>query len=129
MEQSNIKEQYTVSKRMEIAAAHRLTLDYESKCTNLHGHNYIVVVEFKATKLNHNGMVVDFAHVKRQIHNVLDHAYLNDILSNNPTAENMGKWIAIECDKLCHNEAYCSKVSVQESEGNIATYEKDKKLA
>lgn len=122
-------EKYTVSKRMEIAAAHKLDLPYESKCTNLHGHNYIVVVEFKANKLNDAGMVVDFAHVKRQIHNVLDHSYLNDILPNNPTAENMAKWIAIECDKLCHEEAYCSKVSVQESEGNIATYEKDYKIA
>lgn len=121
-------EKYTVSKRMEIAAAHKLHLPYESKCTNLHGHNYIVVVEFKASKLNDAGMVVDFAHVKRQIHEVLDHSYLNDILPNNPTAENMAKWIAKKCDKLCHREAYCSKVSVQESEGNIATYEKDIKL-
>ena len=30
-------EKYTVSKRMEIAAAHNLDLPYESKCTNLHG--------------------------------------------------------------------------------------------
>ncbi len=27
---------YYVSKRMEIAGAHNLKLDYESKCTNLH---------------------------------------------------------------------------------------------
>jgi len=29
---------------MEIAGAHRLELDYESKCSNLHGHNWIVTV-------------------------------------------------------------------------------------
>ena len=30
---------YYVSKRMEVAGAHRLDLPYESKCSNLHGHN------------------------------------------------------------------------------------------
>lgn len=30
---------YTVIKRMEISASHRLKLSYESKCENLHGHN------------------------------------------------------------------------------------------
>ncbi|NLL02602.1 MAG: 6-carboxytetrahydropterin synthase QueD, partial [Mollicutes bacterium] len=28
---------YYISKRMEIAGAHKLELDYESKCQNLHG--------------------------------------------------------------------------------------------
>ena len=30
---------YEIKKTFEIAAAHRLSLDYDSKCTNLHGHN------------------------------------------------------------------------------------------
>ncbi|MEG1905474.1 MAG: 6-carboxytetrahydropterin synthase, partial [Bacteroidales bacterium] len=30
---------YTVIKRMEISAAHRLSLSYPSKCEQLHGHN------------------------------------------------------------------------------------------
>ena len=29
---------YEVKKRLEISAAHKLALDYESKCTNLHGN-------------------------------------------------------------------------------------------
>ena len=36
---------YYVTKRIEISAAHKLSLDYESKCTSLHGHNWIVTVE------------------------------------------------------------------------------------
>lgn len=110
---------YYVSKRMEIAGSHKLNLDYESKCQNLHGHNWIVTVYLKGETLNHNGMLMDFTHIKKQIHDVLDHQHINDIVEVNPTAENMSKWI---CDKLGE---MCYKVEVQESEGNIATYERD----
>lgn len=104
---------------MEIAGSHKLNLDYESKCQNLHGHNWIVTVYLKGESLNHNGMLMDFTHIKKQIHDVLDHQHINDIVEVNPTAENMSKWI---CDKLGD---MCYKVQVQESEGNIATYERD----
>lgn len=108
---------YYVSKRMEIAGAHQLNLPYESKCENLHGHNWIVVVHCKAKELTDYGMVVDFTHIKKQIHDKLDHQSLNAILgpSINPTAENIAKWI---CDQI----PSCYKVEVQESEGNTATY-------
>lgn len=110
---------YYVSKRMEIAGAHNLTLDYESKCKNIHGHNWIVTVYCKAKELNHNGMIVDFTHIKKMIHDKLDHQYINDVLPGiNPTAENMARWV-------CENVPSCYKVDVQESEGNIATYEVD----
>ena len=33
---------YYVCKRLEIAGAHALKLSYESKCEDLHGHNWIV---------------------------------------------------------------------------------------
>ena len=113
---------YRVSKRMEIAAAHKLNLPYESKCVNLHGHNYIVTVYCEADELNNEGMVVDFAKVKSEIHGVMDHKYLNDILDGNPTAENMARWICYQVSNLC-DTGFCYRVDVQESEGNIATYE------
>lgn len=103
---------------MEISAAHRLNLSYESKCQNLHGHNWHVTIYCKAEELNQDGMVCDFTHIKKAIHEKLDHQYLNDILPFNPTAENMAKW-------MCEQIPTCYKVSVQESDGNIATYEKD----
>ena len=115
---------YYVSKRMEIAACHHLDLPYESKCTNWHGHNYLVIVYCKAPKLNSVGMVIDFAKVKQHIHGYLDHGNLNELLPDmNPTAENMAKWICDEVTDLCE-VGYCYKVSVQESEGNIAIYER-----
>lgn len=106
---------YLVSKRMEIAGAHNLKLDYESKCQNIHGHNWIVTVYCKAKELNSNGMVEDFTHIKKEIHDKLDHKYLNEVVDFNPTAENIAKWI-------CEQIPTCYKVEVQESEGNIATY-------
>lgn len=110
---------YYVSKRMEIAGAHRLTLDYESKCQNLHGHNWIVIVHLKSETLDQNGMVYDFTHIKRDIHDKLDHKFLNEVLPEiNPTAENIAKWI---CDELGPK---CYKVEIQESEGNVAIYER-----
>lgn len=108
---------YYVSKRMEIAGAHNLTLNYESKCQNLHGHNWIITVYCKSEELDENGMVIDFKHIKNMVSEKLDHQYLNDIVDFNPTAENMAKWI---CDQVPN----CYKVSVQESEGNTAIYER-----
>lgn len=115
---------YYVSKRMEIAGAHQLRLPYESKCENLHGHNWIITVNCKSKKLTEYGMVVDFARVKKEIHGYLDHGNLNQLLPDiNPTAENMAKWICDKVTDLCEY-GYCYKVTVQESEGNIATYER-----
>ena len=115
---------YYVSKRMEIAGAHQLKLPYDSKCSNLHGHNWIITVHCKSEKLTDYGMIVDFALVKKEIHGVLDHSNINDVLDNriNPTAENMAKWICDKVSELCE-VGYCYKVEVQESEGNVAIYE------
>ena len=109
---------YFVSKRMEIAGAHNLKLNYESKCQNIHGHNWIVTVHCKAAQLNENGMIEDFTNIKKQVHDKLDHKYINDVVDFNPTAENIAKWV---CDQI-HT---CFKVEVQESEGNIAVYVKE----
>lgn len=110
---------YYVSKRMEISAAHRLDLDYASKCQNLHGHNWIITVHCRAAVLDDNGMVFDFTHLKAKVHNILDHHNLNEILKCNPTAENIAHWIADTIGPKCW------RVDVQESEGNIASYEVD----
>jgi 6-pyruvoyltetrahydropterin/6-carboxytetrahydropterin synthase len=109
---------YYVTKRLEISASHSLCLDYESKCTQLHGHNWIINVHCRAKELNANGMVTDFTHIKELVMGRLDHANLNEVLEFNPTAENLARWI-------CENVPNCWRVDVQESEGNTASYELD----
>lgn len=109
---------YTVIKRIEISAAHRLSLSYPSKCENLHGHNWIVTVHCRSKELNSDGMVLDFSRIKEVVKGKLDHRNLNEVFDFNPTAENIARWI---CDQFPE----CFKVEVQESEGNTAIYEKD----
>lgn len=109
---------YYVTKRMEVAGSHSLKLSYESKCKNLHGHNWIITVFCRASQLNADGMVCDFKHIKNKIHDKLDHGNLNEILPFNPTAENIAKWIVDSIPE-------CYKASVQESEGNTAIYEEE----
>lgn len=109
---------YTVIKRMEVSAAHRLHLSYRSKCGQLHGHNWIITVYCRSRELNEDGMVVDFSYLKQIVKARLDHRNLNDVVPFNTTAENIARWI-------CEQIPTCFKVEVQESESNIAIYEKD----
>lgn len=101
-----------------MSGAHKLTLSYESKCQELHGHNWIITVHCQSKTLNADGMVIDFKHAKETISKKLNHKYINDVVDFNPTAENIAKWI---CDQIPN----CYKVTVQESEGNTAEYEAD----
>jgi 6-pyruvoyltetrahydropterin/6-carboxytetrahydropterin synthase len=107
---------YYIKKKIEIAGAHFLNLDYESKCQELHGHNWIITIYCKSETLDNNGMVLDFTVIKEKISKVLDHKNINEQLQVNPTAENIARWI---CGQLKN----CYKVKVKESSGNTAIYE------
>jgi 6-pyruvoyltetrahydropterin/6-carboxytetrahydropterin synthase len=106
---------FTIEKIFEISASHALDLDYKSPCENIHGHNWLITVICQSETLNKNGMIIDFAEIKRLIHGKLDHQDLNDVLDINPTAENLAKWI-------CEQIPLCTSVSVQESANNKAIY-------
>lgn len=108
---------YYLKKRLEVAGAHCLKLNYDSKCSNLHGHNWIIVIYCKSEELDENGMVIDFVKIKEQVMK-LDHKNLNEIFDFNPTAENIAKY-------LCNNIPKCYKVDIIESENNEASYVQD----
>lgn len=113
---------YSISKKLEISAAHSLSLSYESKCSHLHGHNWqIEIFLMSHNQLNEDGMVADFTHIKQAIHGRMDHANLNELFDFNPTAENIGKWIIAQFDQ-------CYKVIVMESHGNTAMVVDEKKI-
>lgn len=107
---------YKATKRIEVAGAHNLKLDYESKCSNIHGHNWIIYVTCQTEELDQNGMVYDFKLISDIVKSKLDHKYINEVVDFNPTAENIAKYI---CDTIGEK---CVHVKVQESEGNVAEY-------
>lgn len=110
---------YEVKKRLEVSAAHKLELDYPSKCTQYHGHNWIIDVYLRGETLDKNGMLMDFTHIKKAVIDKFDHKIINDEVDFNPTAENMARYI---CDML---SPLCWRVDVQESENNTASYIKE----
>ncbi len=114
---------YQVTKKLEIAGAHKLDLPYESKCRNFHGHNWLVYVELSANELTEYGMVMDFTHIKKRIHEPLDHGNFNELFDFNPTAENIAEWIANELTGIFDGIwVTCTKVIVEESPNNSAIF-------
>jgi len=107
---------YFLKKRLEIAGSHSLNLNYESKCQNVHGHNWIITIYCKSEKLDENGMIIDFSEIKKIV-NILDHNHINNYIKQ-PTAENIAEWLFREIP-------FCYQVDVQESENNIVTYKAD----
>lgn len=107
---------YYVRKKLEVSAAHKLNLNYDSPCCNAHGHNWMITVYCKSENLNKNGMVIDFKEIRKRIHDLMDHKYLNDVFEFNPTAENIAKWIVTTLP-------YCYRADVEESKNNWASYE------
>ncbi|MCM8781526.1 MAG: 6-carboxytetrahydropterin synthase QueD [Candidatus Omnitrophica bacterium] len=116
---------YEVRVILEFSAAHMLR-DYKGKCENLHGHNWKVEVTAFSTELNKQGMVVDFAKLKKNLKGVLDkldHRNLNEITyfrKVNPTSENIARYIY---NRLIGQVPGIREIKVWESDTACATYE------
>ncbi|MBQ7617863.1 MAG: 6-carboxytetrahydropterin synthase [Desulfovibrio sp.] len=61
----------SVTSRHYLCAAHRL-YDYNGSCERLHGHNYLIELTIRGEKLNAQGMVIDFAIIKKILLSALD---------------------------------------------------------
>lgn len=115
---------FEVRKTFELAGAHQLNLDRDSKCNQLHGHNWMVTVCCRSDVVGTDGMVIDFIEIKKafkkEVHAKLDHANLNAYFGQ-PTAENIAKWVY---EHLQHEiGARVFRVEVVESRDNMAAYE------
>lgn len=103
-------------RKIHFCAGHRV-YGHESKCSNLHGHNYVLWVHASADSLDNLGRIIDFSILKEKVDTWIqknwDHtflAYENDcellalepliqknkpwfICPFNPTAENMAGFL------------------------------------
>lgn len=87
-----------IFKEFRLEAAHRLPhVPPGHKCARLHGHSFRVEVHVRGEVDPHLGWVQDFAEIKAAfapLHEVLDHAYLNEVEGlENPTSENLARWL------------------------------------
>lgn len=87
-----------IFKLFKFDAAHRLpNVKSGHKCSQKHGHSFIVEIHICGPVDQHSGWVMDFADIEKAfkpLNDQLDHKYLNDIEGlDNPTSENIAKWI------------------------------------
>ena len=120
---------YIITKQFKFEAAHRLLKNYSGKCTNNHGHSWLVTLHLEGTDLDEKDMLVDFQDMKilkTWIDENLDHASLlweNDPMcqyiresgqriyttTKNPTSEHIAEVILKEAIRLFEN----SRIRVQ----------------
>tara|TARA_Y100001935_G_scaffold209397_1_gene179163 strand:- start:507 stop:875 length:369 start_codon:yes stop_codon:yes gene_type:complete len=90
--------------KKEFSSAHIL-IGHPGDCKRMHGHNWTVEAKVEGNEINKIGMVIDFKDIKNKLGEIiarLDHRYLNDVepfKENNPTAENISKYIYKELSK------------------------------
>ncbi|MBD2844781.1 6-carboxytetrahydropterin synthase QueD [Paenibacillus sp. IB182496] len=69
---------YELNKDFHFAAAHYIPSDQAGKCRYVHGHTYFANVTVAGDALDESGFLVNFADLKRLIHDRFDHTTLND---------------------------------------------------
>jgi 6-pyruvoyltetrahydropterin/6-carboxytetrahydropterin synthase len=114
---------YIINKEFHFSASHILSgLKTDHPCSRLHGHNYVVNIFLRSEKLDETGFIIDYGAlkpIKHYIDDVLDHRHLNDILTFNPTAENLSKHFY---DLFKPQFPALFKVQVSETPKTNATY-------
>jgi 6-pyruvoyltetrahydropterin/6-carboxytetrahydropterin synthase len=143
-----------ITKFIEIDLGHRVT-NHKSKCRNLHGHRYKIVVgvddKVVTTRgVSDEGMVIDFSDLKdimmKEIDSKFDHGftiYEEDplapffrkqqadgmriiIVPFIPTAENLAKhWFEILKEKLLSKKISIEYVEVYETPTSTAKYSRE----
>lgn len=119
-----------VTRDFKFDSAHNL-LNYEGKCKNLHGHTYFLSISIKKRVNQETGMVIDFSILNKVVNDYIidefDHKYINDIMKENPTAENMLIWIWERLEKVALLKGL-SKIKIWESPESSAEVTKEDML-
>ena len=120
--------QYTMKILTDFAAAHLLR-EYEGACSRLHGHNWKVEVQVRASQLDQIGMGIDFKVIKqatKALIDKLDHQNLNEIPpfdTINPTAENISAFIFKGLSETMNTDVVrVSSVTLWETDRACVTY-------
>jgi 6-pyruvoyltetrahydropterin/6-carboxytetrahydropterin synthase len=90
---------WTMHVEQDFSSAHANGPDGH-KCNNMHGHDWLAIVECSYDKVDENGWGPDFGAVKGLI-KPLDHKNLNELFDGTlghypamkPSAENIAKWL------------------------------------
>lgn len=69
---------YELNKDFHFAAAHYVPSEEAGKCQKVHGHTYYANVTVAGDELDQTGFLVNFAIIKKLIHERFDHTLLND---------------------------------------------------
>lgn len=130
----------TIVRRFQFCAGHRV-FQHESKCRNLHGHNYVLLAEVSAPDLDALGRVMDFSVVKEKLGGWIDqhwdHGFIcfgkdhevhgmllafNDLpgeealrffcLPYNPTAENLARFLLTDVGPVVFKDTGCTLTKV-----------------
>ena len=119
---------FELSVQTHFSAAHRL-VGYDGACANLHGHNWEVEIFVRGSRLNNLGMLVDFKDIKvaiREVMKEVDHCDLNQLpafLRENPTSENLARYLHAKLGALLNNPTYqVFKITVCETPATTASY-------
>ncbi len=76
---------WTISRTFSVPFGHRLS-KHSGLCKNIHGHNFKIKIGVSRSKLNNNGMVMDFSDLKTLMNSYLssyfDHALILNSQSN-----------------------------------------------
>jgi 6-pyruvoyltetrahydropterin/6-carboxytetrahydropterin synthase len=126
----NLQPFVEITRDFKFDSAHNL-LNYDGKCKKLHGHTYFLSVSIKKRINKESGMVMDFSTLNKIVNKYIveefDHGYINDIMEENPTAENMLVWIWGRLEKNALLKGM-NKIKIWESPESSAEVTKDDML-
>ncbi len=134
---------YSISKEFHFEYAHRLNMNYDSPCKNLHGHSAKVIITIEHDYLNENDMIEDFVKMK-PIKDWLDENFDHSLILNSsdtlnsfefikdmkvyilkntePTAEVLSKLICHKIPELINYNPKKITVQFYETAKNCASY-------